>query len=263
MMNRLALVTGASDGIGLEFCRLLAARGYDLILVARRQPLLENIAAELMHNNEIRCFVISCDLSLPQAAQTLFAEVKQRGLAVDLLVNNAGLLCNGFFHERPLPQQESLMNVNIIALTAMCHLFVNDMAARGGHIINLASLAAWTPIPNQNVYAATKAYVLAFSLALADEMKAAGSGVHICALCPGYTRTTMLDNPAQGGKLALPGFLLHSPAEVAREGLDASLAGRAVCMPGAANRLGALATRLLPRLWQARLMGRGYRLLQS
>ena len=263
-MNPLALVTGASDGIGLEFCRLLAARGYDLILVARRQQLLEDIAAQLMQRYNIRCHVISCDLSLPQAAQTLFTEVKQRGLAVDLLVNNAGLLCNGFFHELPLTQQENLVTVNIIALTALCHLFVNDMAVRGGgHIINLASLAAWTPIPNQNVYAATKAYVLAFSLALADEMKAAGSGVNVCALCPGYTRTAMLDNPAQGGKLALPDFLLHSASSVAQEGLDACLAGRTVCMPGAANRLGALATRLLPRLWQARLMGRGYRMLQS
>lgn len=263
-MNPLALVTGASDGIGLEFCRLLAARGYDLILVARRQQLLEDIAAQLMRSYGIRCHVISCDLSLPQAAQTLYTEVRQRGLAVDLLVNNAGLLYNGFFHALPLTQQESLLAVNIIALTALCHLFVNDMSARsGGHIINLASLAAWTPIPNQNVYAATKAYVLAFSLALADEMKAAGSGVHICALCPGYTRTAMLDNPAQGSKLTLPGFLLHSASSVAREGLDACLAGQIVCMPGAANRLGALATRLLPRLWQARLMGRGYRLLQS
>lgn len=263
-MNSLALVTGASDGIGLEFCRLLAARGYDLILVARRRSLLEDVAKELTRVHDIRCHVLPCDLSLPQAAQTVFAEVMRRGLKVDLLVNNAGLLCNGFFHQLPLPQQESLLAVNIIAPTALCHLFANDMAARGGgRILNLASLAAWTPIPNQNVYAASKAYVLAFSLALSDEMQAAKSGVHVCALCPGYTRTAMMDNPAQGGKLALPGFLLHSPADVAREGLDACLAGRTVCMPGAANRLGALATRLLPRLWQARLMGRGYRLLQS
>ncbi|MDO8331140.1 MAG: SDR family oxidoreductase [Fluviicoccus sp.] len=263
-MNPLALVTGASDGIGLEFCRLLAARGYDLILVARRQSLLEDIATQLTLRHAIRCHVIPCDLSLPQAAETVFGEVRQRGLSVDLLINNAGLLFNGFFHELPLRQQESLLAVNVVALTSLCHLFVNDMAERGGgQILNLASLAAWTPIPNQNVYAASKAYVLAFSLALADEMKAAGSGVHVCALCPGYTRTAMLDNPAQGGKLALPGFLLHSAEDVAREGLDACLAGRTVCMPGAANRLGAVATRLLPRLWQAKVMGRGYRLLQG
>lgn len=263
-MKPLALITGASDGIGLEFCRLLAARGYDLILVARRQPLLEEIAADLGRRHGIRGHVIACDLSLPQAAQALFAEVRQRGLAVDLLINNAGLLHNGYFHELPLARQESLLAVNITALTVLCHLFVNDMAARGGgHVLNVASLAAWTPIPNQNVYAASKAYVLAFTLALADEMQASKTGVKVCALCPGYTRTAMLDNPAQGARLSLPGFLLHSAESVAREGLEACLAGRAVCMPGAANRLGALATRLLPRLWQARLMGRGYRGLQG
>ncbi|MDP2226464.1 MAG: SDR family oxidoreductase [Moraxellaceae bacterium] len=257
-------MTGASDGIGLEFCSLLAARSYDLILVARRQPLLEDIAAQLTLHHAIRCHVIPCDLSLPNAAETLYAEVRQRGLSVDLLINNAGLLFNGFFHELPLRQQENLLAVNVVALTSLSHLFVNDMAVRGGgHILNLASLAAWTPIPNQNVYAASKAYVLAFSLALEDEMKAAGNGVHVCALCPGYTRTAMLDNPAQGEKLALPGFLLHSAEDVAREGLDACMAGRSVCMPGAANRLGAIATRLLPRLWQAKLMGRGYRFMQG
>lgn len=264
-MNPLALVTGASDGIGLEFCRLLAARGYDLILVARRQSKLEEIAAILSRQHGVRCHVIPSDLSAPQAAQTLFSEVKQHGLAVDLLINNAGLLCNGYFHELPLAAQESLLAVNITALTSLCHLLVNDMTARGqgGRILNVASLAAWTPIPNQNVYAASKAYVLAFSLALADEMQAARTGVQVSALCPGYTRTAMLDNPAQGGTLALPDFLLHSAESVAREGLDACLAGQPVCMPGAANRLSALATRLLPRLWQARLMGRGYRRLQA
>ena len=169
-----ALVTGASDGIGLEFCKILARRGYDLILVARREAVLNEISATLMTDHGIRCTVISSDLSKSNAAQSLFKAIQKQGLQVDFLINNAGLLHNGFFTHLKLADQEKMMRVNMMALTSLCHLFANDMAARqGGHILNVASLAAWMPIPNQNIYAATKAFVLSFTQALHNELKAA------------------------------------------------------------------------------------------
>jgi short-subunit dehydrogenase len=172
MTNKTALVTGASDGIGLEFCNILAAKGYDLILVARRKAVLNKLAKALSQQyHNINCTVISTDLSKPQGAQKLFATTVKKDLHVDLLINNAGLLQNGFFTDIDLATQENMISVNILALTSLTHLFANAMATRtGGHILNVASLAAWAPIPNQNVYAATKAYVLSFSQALHNEL---------------------------------------------------------------------------------------------
>ena len=139
---------------------------------------------------------------------------------MDFLINNAGLLQNGFFTDLDLTAQENMITVNMLALTSLTHLFANDMATRaGGHILNVASLAAWIPIPNQNVYAATKAYVLSFSQALHNELKAAGNGITVTALCPGYTATKMMDNPDQGAKLEVPAGMLQSAQDVAEQGI--------------------------------------------
>ena len=233
MHNKTALVTGASDGIGLECCKILAARGYNLILVSRRKSLLDDIADNLKNRHPaISCTVIAADLSASRAAQDLFQTVEKHGLKVDFLINNAGLLHNGFFTQLDLAAQEKMIAVNVLALTSLTHLFANQMAAgNGGHILNVASLAAWTPIPNQNVYAASKAYVLSFSQALHDELNAACSGVTVTALCPGYTATKMMDNPDQGGKLMVPANLLQSAAEVAQQGIDASTHARPLRQP--------------------------------
>ena len=261
MTHKTALVTGASDGIGLEFCTILAARGYHLILVARRKEKLNALAKHLMAKHKtIHCTVISADLGKPQAAQKLFQTTLKKGLQVDFLVNNAGLLHNGYFTALDLQAQEQMITVNMLALTALTHLFANDMASRGaGHILNVASLAAWTPIPNQNVYAATKAYVLSFSQALHNEMHAAGTGVTVTALCPGYTATKMMDNPDQGGKLMIPENMMQSAETVAELGIDACLAGKAVLIPGFANRLTAWITRLFSKMALAKIAGRFYR----
>ncbi|MFQ3354189.1 MAG: short-subunit dehydrogenase, partial [Polaribacter sp.] len=161
MGNKTALVTGASDGIGLEFGDILAAQGYDLVLVARREDKLNEVGEKLSQTYGINCTVMATDLSEPQAAQTLFQRTCDQNLQIDFLVNNAGLLHNGFFTELSLAEQERMITVNILALTSLTHLYANDMASRKkGHILNVASLAAWMAIPNQNVYAATKAYVL-------------------------------------------------------------------------------------------------------
>jgi short-subunit dehydrogenase len=255
-----ALVTGASDGIGLEFCRILADRGYDLILVARRKDKLNEIGKSLSAEKDIKCTVISADLSKPQAAQKLFQATQKKSLQVDLLINNAGLLHNGLFTELDLVAQENMITVNILALTSLTHLFGNDMASRGGgRILNVASLAAWTPIPSQNVYAATKAYVLSFTQALHNELQAAGTGVIVTALCPGYTATKMMDNPDQGGKLMIPAGLMQSAEDVARQGIDACLAGKPTLIPGFLNRMTAWTTRLFSKMTLARIAGSFYR----
>ena len=200
-----ALVTGASDGIGLEFCRILADRGYDLILVARRKDKLNDIGKSLTAAKGITCTVISADLSKPQAAQKLFQATQKKNLQVDLLINNAGLLHNGLFTELDLGAQENMIRVNMLALTSLTHLFANDMAGRGGgHILNLASLAAWTPIPSQNVYAATKAYVLSFTQALHNELT--GSWHWRCSHCsvPGIYSDQDDGQPGSRGQINDP-----------------------------------------------------------
>jgi short-subunit dehydrogenase len=261
MTNKTALVTGASDGIGLEFCNILAAKGYDLILVARRKAVLNKLAKALSQQyHNINCTVISTDLSKPQGAQKLFATTVKKDLHVDLLINNAGLLQNGFFTDIDLATQENMISVNILALTSLTHLFANAMATRtGGHILNVASLAAWAPIPNQNLYAATKAYVLSFSQALHNELKVAGNGVSVTALCPGYTDTKMMDNPDQGPKLSVPSGMLQSAQEVAEQGIAACLAGKPTVVTGFANRASAILSHLFPKMILANIAGSYYR----
>jgi hypothetical protein len=260
MSNKTALVTGASDGIGLEFCKILASRGYNLILVARREAKLNEIAIDLRQSHGIQCTVITTDLSLPQAAQLLFQNTKDQGLQVDFLINNAGLLHNGPFCELSLAEQETMITVNVLALTSLTHLFANDMADRKtGHILNIASLAAWTPIPSQNVYAATKAYVLAFTQALADEMNAAGNGVMISALCPGYTATKMMDNPDQGATLRIPSNMMMSSKDVANQGIAGCLSGKHTIVPGISNKISTAITHLAPKMTLAKMLGRFYR----
>ena len=255
-----ALVTGASDGIGVEFCRVLAGRGYNLALSARREQKLNEVAADMSSRYGIATHVIPRDLAKPQAAEELYGRTRELGIEVDFLVNNAGLLSNGYFDEIELRRHEDLLAVNVVALTALTHLFVRDMHARGrGHILNVASTAAWVGIPQQNVYAASKAYVVPFSLALNDELRAKKSKVIVTVLCPSYTRTKMLDNPEQGPKLAIPEALILEPELVAREGVDACLRGKPISIPGLGNRLTMPLVQCAPRVWVTRVFGALYR----
>ena len=260
MGNKTALVTGASDGIGLEFSDVLAARGYDLVLVARREDKLNEVSAKLSEKYGVNSIVIAADLSVPQAAQTLFQRTCEQNLQIDFLVNNAGLLHNGAFTELSLAEQERMITVNVLALTSLSHLYANDMATRKkGYILNLASLAAWMAIPNQNVYAATKAYVLSFTQALANEMKAANNGVVVSALCPGYTATKMMDNPDQGAKLRIAPNMMMSAKDVAEAGIKGCLVGKSAIVPGVANKITAAITRLFSKTLLTKLVGSFYR----
>ncbi|MCB0933986.1 MAG: SDR family oxidoreductase [Mycobacterium sp.] len=261
-------MTGASDGIGEEFCRELGRRGYNLILVARREGKLREVANELVDAHGIDARVVPCDLAAPRAAHSLYNDVRalcaEVGADVDVLVNNAGLLYNGYFDEIALAKQEDLLAVNVVALTALTHLIANDMLARGrGRILNVASTAAWVALPQQNVYSASKAYVLSFTLALANELKSKNRGVTATALCPGYTATKMLDNPEQGPKLSIPSAMVLPPDVVAREGITACLRGAPIVTPGLSNRIGMGLVQLAPRRWATAALGWAYRRGQS
>ena len=258
--NNLALVTGASDGIGAEFVEILAGRGYDLILVARREEKLNELAVRLNDEFGVECTAMVADLSEPKAAQNLFQRIEDRGLQVNFLINNAGLLHNGFFTKLSLEAQEKMIQVNVIALTALTHLYAAKMSSNGGgHILNVASLAGWIAIPNQNVYAASKAYVVSFSQALSNEMIAANSGVQVTALCPGYTATKMMDNPDQGGTLRIPSGMMMSAKDVAEIGIKACFAGKDIVVPGLANKFTTIITRLFSKSLITKIFGSFYR----
>ena len=259
-MSKTALVTGASEGIGAEFAKILANLGYDLILVARSEDKLNQLADRLRSEFEVNSAVIVADLSKANAAQDLFQNVEEIGAKVDFLINNAGLLQNGFFTKLSLKKQEAMISVNVMALTSLTHLFANKMALQGsGHILNVASLAGWMGIPNQNVYAASKAYVVSFSQALSNEMIAANSGVQVTALCPGYTATKMMDNHDQGATLRIPSSMMMSAKDVAEIGIKACFAGKDIVVPGLANKFTTIIIRLFSKSLLIKIFGSFYR----
>ncbi len=241
----LALVTGASGGIGADLARELAGDGHDLILVARSTAALDALAAELKQRHGVDVRVLPADLARPGAAAELFARIGAS--EVDVLVNNAGFGDHGPFHAADPARIDGMIALNIAALTALTRLFLPGMVARKrGRVLNVASTAAFQPGPMMAVYCASKAYVLSFSLALGDELR--GSGVTVTALCPGATATDFM-RVAGAEDLALfnmPGMAAMSPAVVARQGYGALKAGRRVVITGFNNRVGALMGRLLP-----------------
>jgi len=186
--GRTALVTGASSGIGRELATIHAARGGDLIIIARSGNALEELKEELERKYSVRITIMVKDLSVPAAAGEIYKEVREKGLAVDFLINNAGFGGLGKFHERPWEKDFAMINVNILALTALTRLFLPDFVKRGeGRILNVSSSAALMPGPLQAVYYATKAYVTSFSNALFEELK--DTGVTVTALMPGATES--------------------------------------------------------------------------
>jgi hypothetical protein len=183
-----ALITGASSGIGAAFAKELAARKINLILVARSEDKLQQLAQQLTQQYQIRAEVIACDLTQPKAVQTIFEKISQQGLSIDLLINNAGFGDYGAFTDRKIDKYLSMIQLNISVLMELTHLFLPSMKQRrSGGIINVASIAGFQPLPYMSVYAATKAFVLNFTEAIWAENK--DSGVRILALCPGATES--------------------------------------------------------------------------
>lgn len=243
-----ALITGASSGIGVSFARALAARGRDLILVARSKDKLDALAGEVVAKYARRVEVIAQDLSLEGAAQRLFTALTERGLEVDLLVNNAGFGAHGEFWKLSLDRQSEMIRLNVVALTELTYLLLPAMVERRrGGVINVSSTASFQPVPYTSVYAATKAYVTSFSMGLAEEL--ADYGVKVLALCPGGTATNFFD-AGQWEKRQFPGGL-QSPEEVVEAGLRAFERGQSLTLTRAINRLMVFTQRLAPRRFVA------------
>jgi short-subunit dehydrogenase len=252
--GKTALVTGASAGIGWHLAREFAAHGFDLVLVARSAEKLEALAKGVADRYGIRAHVRPVDLLEPGAPRDLFDDLARRGIPVEVLVNDAGVLHFGRFHEMPLESLLRLLHLNAGALTAMTRLFVEPMVrGGGGRILNVASLAAFQPMPGAALYAATKAFVVSLSEALALEL--ADSGVTVTALCPGYTATRMLDDVPGSRDLAarLPKGIVMDPEEVARVGYRACLDGEPLVVPGVPNQIMARLVGLQPR-WLLRAL---------
>lgn len=188
-MKQTALITGASNGIGLELARIHAKRGGNLVLVARSQDKLNQLADELRAQyHDIQITVIAQDLAMPHAAQSVFAQTEQLGIQVDILINNAGFGGHGRFFERELAKEQQMIQLNITTLTELTHLYLQGMVARrSGKILNVSSTASFMPGPLQAVYYATKAYVTSFSQAVAEEVRE--FGISVTALCPGAVAT--------------------------------------------------------------------------
>ena len=239
-----ALITGASSGIGAEFARQLAARGMHLVLSARREELLKQLAAELHQAHGAKTEIILADLSKPDAPQKLLEEIAGRGLTIELLVNNAGFGQVSEIEKNDLPRILEMIQVNIAALTELTYRVLPGMLDRGhGGIINVASVAAFQPVGYMGAYAASKAYVLHFSEALWAEAR--DRGVTITALCPGTTRTEFFDVSG------VPGWLDRHRAQDVKPVVRAALKGfekrRQYVVPGWKNYILALLVRIATR----------------
>ena len=239
-VTKVALITGASAGLGVEFARQLSKRGYRLVLAARRKERLENLAAELGNAR-----ALAIDLSKANAAAKLMADLAANGETVDLLVNNAGFGLIGKFAELDSKRLRQMIDLNVGTLTDLCRAIAPEMIARrSGGIINVASTAAFQPGPKMAVYFATKAFVLSLTEALHEELKP--HGVHVTCLCPGPTRTEFGDVAGFGGNAMFDRVAMDSP-EVVSAGLQGLDRNSAVVVPGLLNKLGASATRFAPR----------------
>jgi hypothetical protein len=234
-MAETALITGASSGIGAEFARIHASRGGVPVLVARRRERLDELAGELEKQFGVHPAVVAKDLSLASAPEEIQREIDARNLDIDFLINNAGFGGHGLFHERAWQKDRDMIQVNVLALTALTRLLLPGMVKRGrGRILNVASTAAFLPGPLQAVYYATKAYVVSFSEALANELS--GTGVTVTALCPGATETEFAARADVGNTLAFKAGV-DSAKDVAAYGYDAMLKGKRLAVYGAANKL--------------------------
>jgi short-subunit dehydrogenase len=239
-VKKVALVTGASAGLGVEFARQLSERGYRLLLVARRKERLDELAKELGNAR-----AVSIDLSKSNAAAKLMADVEANGETVDLLVNNAGFGLIGKFAELDAKREREMIDLNVGALTDLCRAATPPMIRRqSGGIINVASTAAFQPGPKMAVYFATKAFVLSLSEALHEELKP--HGIKVTCLCPGPTRTEFGEVAGFGGNGLFDKVAMNA-AEVVEAGLKGLDSNRAVVVTGWVNKVGAASTRFAPR----------------
>ena len=249
------LVTGASSGIGESLAHCFAQAGHNLVLVARSAGKLEALAEDLATRHGVKVWTEPTDLAVDGAAAKLAATLKRKRRSIDVLVNNAGVLSQGSFARMKPADHQQLIALNISGLTALLAHFVPPMVERGhGKVLNVASIAAFQPVPTLATYAATKAYVLSLTESLAEELL--GTGVTVTALCPGITATNMLRGArdANAALKQLPGFLVGDVDDVARQGFAACMKGEVICVPGILNRTAMIASRGTPK-WLVRRIG--------
>ena len=247
-----ALITGASSGIGEVFARKLAARGRNVLLVARSEDKLITLCNELGRSNSIRAQHLALDLSEPDAADRLFAETEKRGLSIDLLINNAGFGSMGEFSQLDLARELNMIDLNIKSLVELTYRFLAPMRERRqGTIINVASTAAFQGVPFMATYAATKAFVLSFSEALWEENRP--FGIKVMALCPGVTETNFFE-AARGRKP--PARVAQTPEEVVETAIKAINRGKSHIISGWTNFFMTQSERLVPRSLVTRVAGK-------
>ena len=244
--NETALVTGASGGIGYALAKCFAEDGYDLVIVSRNREKLNQIAETFRQKYGIGVTVLAKDLFRPNAPSEIFIELHEKSIPVDVLVNNAGFGMYGYFADLGLPRQMDTIQLNIATLTHLTKLFLPAMIERRkGKILNLASTAAFQPGPIMAVYYATKAYVLSFSEALAEELK--GCGIQVSVLCPGPTESDFQEAAGIDHEIALFKVTMMTAERVAKIGYRGLMKGKRVIVPGFTNWLFATGQRLIPR----------------
>jgi short-subunit dehydrogenase len=251
LQGKWALITGASSGFGIDFAHLLAERGANLVLVARRVQPMEELAAKLREKHDIRVHIESMDLARAEVADELKARLDAAAIEVDMLINNAGYGLFGDFLERPLTDTLNMLQLNMLGLTELTHVFAKDMVRRGnGQILLISSIGGYQATPLYAAYSATKSYVLLFGEALHDELK--DKGVTVTVLSPGVTATSFLAVSGQKPTLYQRMYMMQS-RPVAEIGLAALKSGRASIVAGWMNTITAWSNRLLPRFMQRKI----------
>lgn len=247
-MNKTALITGASTGIGFEFTKLLAADGYNLVLIARDEQKLREIAASLPTKFNISVKIYPKDLSATGDIENLVRQIREDAGSIEVLVNNAGFGLSGAFVDTDLARELEMIQLNVVSLVIFTKLLAKEMVQRkGGKILNVASTAAFQPGPLMAIYYATKAFVLSFSEALAEELKE--SGVTVTALCPGPTATQFSKRAELEKSRLFKGGIVPvlDPGMVAKIGYEGLIRGQRVVIPGLINKIGVLTVRVTPR----------------
>lgn len=240
-----ALITGASSGIGLELAHLFARDGYRLVLLARNRSTLRQIGDDLQERYSITVRIAPKDLAHPATPTELYQELKEAGVLVDVLVNNAGFGLSGAFLSTDWATEAEMLQVNIVAATHLTKLFLPQIRAREGKVLNVASTAAFQPGPFMSVYYASKAYLLSFSQALSEELE--GSGVTVTCLCPGPVATNFQKRAYLQGTAMTNSPLTVDVQTVARMGYEGMKRGKRLVIPGWKNRLGVELLRISPR----------------
>jgi short-subunit dehydrogenase len=251
--RRVALVTGASSGIGAAIARKLAARRYDCVLTARRTERLEMLAGELEKAHGVSAKVVSADLGEHGGAEKLIETVRDLSPKVDVLVNNAGFGVYGKLVDQPEPRVAQMIELNMTALTILTHHYVKQMVLRrSGRVLQVSSIGAFQPSPLYAVYSATKSYVLSFSEALNHELY--GTGVSVTTMCPGLTATEFHE-VAVHNKPKWMNLVTMTADDVAEIGIRSMMRGRSVVTTGLLNKLMALFVKLMPRSWATSMAG--------